>query len=175
MKLETIAQLLGFVAMGVGFLIFQQSSRKRILLLKLICDVLWVTHFAMIGAYSGMAISCIGCFREIVFAFRKEDSKKSNLWLAVFLALGIGSVVLTWKNMWCICSMISTVLSTVAYWQTKSNRIKCLLFLVSISQLVYAISSHSYAAIANEIIAMLSVLIYFIRRYVEHKRSVNLT
>ena len=66
--------------------------------------------------------------------------------------------------------MISVILSTVAYWQTKTERMKLLLFAVTVSQLIYAIRFASYAAIANEVISMLSLLIYFIRTRL-HVRS----
>ena len=165
-----IGQFIGFAAMGLGFLIFQQTERKKMIIIKLICDILWVTHFAMIGAYSGMAISCVGCLREIVFFNKKEGSKKNNILLAVFILLGVLGVCLTWKNIWCILSMISVILSTVAYWQTKTERMKLLLFAVTVSQLIYAIRFASYAAIANEVISMLSLLIYFIRTRL-HVRS----
>ena len=101
---------------------------------------------------------------------KKEGSKKNNILLAVFILLGVLGVCLTWKNIWCIFSMISVILSTVAYWQTKTERMKLLLFAVTVSQLIYAIRFASYAAIANEVLSMLSLLIYFIRTRL-HVRS----
>ena len=133
------------------------------MIIKFFCDILWVAHFALIGAYSGMAVSCVGCFREVVFFHRKENSVKSNIRLFLFIFLGIAGVVLTWKNIFCICSLISTVLSTVAYWQTKSERMKILSLGTAVSQLVYAVRFVSYAALVNEVITLLSILIFFIR------------
>ena len=164
---EIISQGLGFVAVGVGFFLIQQKSRGRILIFKLICDVLWVAHFALIGAYSGMAISCVGCLREIVF-FRKKDGDKGKAMLFVFLGIGVLSTIITWGSIWSVFSLISTVLSTTAYWQTKPNLIKFLLLLVALSQTAYAIASHSYAAILNEAITITSIIIFFVR-YSVHK------
>ncbi len=158
-----IYQLVGFAAMVLGFLIFQQTDRKKMILIKLACDILWVTHFALIGAYSGMAISCVGCLREIIFYHKKENSKKGVFLLTLFLLLGITGVILTWNSIWCICSLISTILSTTAYWQNKTVPMKILLFMTSVSQIIYAIHFVSYSAIANEIITMLSLLIFLFR------------
>ena len=163
------AEILGFSATGIGFFIAQQKSRSRILLIKFICDVLWVTHFALIGAFSGMAISLIGCLREIVFA-KNGESKKNNATYLLFVSIGIGATLIAWESAWSTFSLISTVLSTTAYWQRNPNKIKGLLFIVALSQMTYAIASASYAAIFNETLVIISTLIFF-GRYLYEKRK----
>ena len=64
---EIIAEGLGFLAIGLGFFIFQQKKRDAILLFKLSSDTLWILHFMMLGATSGMILSIAGIMRSIVF------------------------------------------------------------------------------------------------------------
>jgi hypothetical protein len=42
---EIIAEYLGFIAIGIGFLIFQQKTRTGMLAMKLSADILWIIHF----------------------------------------------------------------------------------------------------------------------------------
>lgn len=162
--MKIFGEIAGFLAVAISFFIFQQKDRKRILMFKLICDVLWTTHFALLGALSGMAISGVGILREIVFSrVRKEESKKSSLWLVLFLSINTVSVLLLWNTPWSICSLISSALSTIAFWQTSGTRIKLISLAVCVSQITYAIAMSSYAACFNEVITIMSILIFFIR------------
>ena len=53
--------------MGANIAIYQQKSRKRIFLFKLISDVFWGLRDFLPEAYSGCAIVVIGTVREGIF------------------------------------------------------------------------------------------------------------
>ena len=67
--MKILGEALGFLAVVIGFFVFQQHDRKKILRVRLVCDVLWVTHFGLLGAFSGMAISIVAALRAITFSF----------------------------------------------------------------------------------------------------------
>ena len=160
--MKLFGEAVGFLAVLIGFIVFQQRDRKKILKVKLICDMLWVTHFGLLGAFSGMAISMVAALREITFSrVRKEDG--SNLWLLLFLSINVISVSIAWNSPWSVCSLLSSMLATIAFWQTSTNRIKLLSLIVCASQITYAIAMGSYASSLNELITVTSILIFFIR------------
>lgn len=162
--MKPLGEALGFLAIVVGFILFQQNDRRKILRLKLVCDALWATHFGLLGALSGMAISMVAALREITFSrVRKDGQKKGRLWLLLFLSINILSVVLSWNSPWSLCSLISGLLATTAFWQSSPNRIKVLSLIVCASQITYAIAMRSYAAGINELITVTSILLFFIR------------
>ena len=157
-------EICGGLATALAFLIFQQKKRSRILLLKLICDVLWVLHFFFLQAYSGMAISLVACGREILFSqLGKRSNKKPLPLLFVFLTLNTCSVALTWTGGWSVCSLISGWLGTLAYWQTVPNRIKLISLGVCASQITYAVAIQSRSAFINELITVTSIALFFLR------------
>ena len=95
--MKLLGEALGFIAIFIGFFVFQQKDRKKLLRTKLICDILWATHFGLIGAFSGMAISVVAAFRAITFSsIRRDENRKSILFLFLFeeciFLLGKGKV-----------------------------------------------------------------------------------
>ena len=67
-----VAQCVGFVAMAVALFIYTFHTRKRILLCKLLADLLWVVHYVLLGALSGAVINGINALREGVFYHRDK-------------------------------------------------------------------------------------------------------
>ncbi len=164
MNPKLIAEIIGGIAVAIGFLIFQVKKRSAILLVKLICDVLWCVHFLILGAYTGMVISIVACTREILFArIGNKDGKKPLPLLFVFLILNTCGVVLAWNSIWSICSLISGLLATLAFWQTDPSKIKLFSIFVCASQLTYAIAIGSRSALTNELIASTSIIVFFVR------------
>ena len=162
--MKLFGEAVGFLAVVIGFLVFQQRDRQKILKVRLIGDILWITHFGLLGAFSGMAISMVAALRAIVFSrVRKENNRKGILWLLLFLLINVVSVSIAWNSPWSVCSLISSMLATIAFWQTSTNRIKLISLIVCASQITYAIAMGSYASSLNELITVTSILIFFIR------------
>ena len=162
--LKLVGETVGFLAVITGFVMFQQRRRKGVLVLKIVCDVLWSTHFLLLGAFSGMAISLVGCLRDTTFLLTGGDkSKKKTLWLFVFLSINITCVCLTWKSVWSVCSLISGVLATIAFWSDSPTRTKIISLVVCASQITYALAVGSLAAVFNETIAVISIVLFFVR------------
>ncbi len=163
---KTVAEVCGGIATVIGFLIFQQKDRRRILMMKLICDVLWLLHFLLLGAYSGMVLSVVAAAREITFRILDRRGKRRSIfWLFLFLAANMLLVFSAWNSPWSICSLISGQLATLAFWQSSPQRTKILSLFVCLSQITYAIAVGSYAAVGNEIITLASIGIFFFRYF----------
>ena len=147
--LKIIAECIGFLAVGVGFLIYQQKTKQRLLLLKLCADVLWITHFLLIGATSGMVITVVGACRSIVFLICAMKNKEGNrAILPIFCTVGVFAVLISWKNVYSICSIVSCVLATVGFWQKNPNRTKLFSLAVCISQIIYCLASEEFISMA---------------------------
>lgn len=171
-NLEQIGQLIGFVALGFSLLIFQQKKRGSILAYKLISDTLWTIHHALLFSWSGMVVCIIGCLRSITFVrIGKKSDRTQKIWLFIFLTIGTVLIFLSWKNVWSVFSLISTILATVGYWQKNPNRMKLFMFLVSLSQLTYGTAISSFSMILNEILSLASLIIFFIRTTIKKEAN----
>ena len=170
MTTELVAEMIGFLAIGVGFLIFQQKKRVGILIFKLSSDVLWIIHFLLMGATSGMILSIVGVCRSITFLILALLGKESRpLWLLLFTSAGIGAIILSWKDVYSICSIISCVLATLGYWQKKPINTKIIAVFVCASQITYGFFIGSVSVVVNELITLSSIAIFFGRIWLEKK------
>ena len=154
-----LTQLIGLVGSVISFTSLQSGSRTKILSLQILCCVLWVVHYALLGAYTGVLINILGLGRAMVCAFNDRPWAKSPLWLAFFLVCYAVSPLLTWDGPYCLLLGGAMMLTTVALW-THNMRLARLLYLLnSPLVLVYNLIAQSYSSAAIEVVAFLSFLL----------------
>ena len=144
-----LAYIFGIGAMIALFSIYQQASRKRLLVSKLIADVCWVIHYLCLGAYGGAIPNFVGIFRELVFVNR-ENKKWANLpvWPLVFILTNL---------------LLGSAFVTVALWLKKPILTKILSFPVSTAFLIYDIFVGSVIGVISESISLVSIIIALIK------------
>lgn len=157
------ATLIGALGMGANIAIYQQKSRKQILIFKLISDIFWGLHYFLLHAYSGCAIAVIGMAREGIFINKEKQWAKSRFWLFLFLVISAASAWLTWKNAFSLLPACASMLSVISFWQNKPNLTRFISFPISICMLIYDIVSGSYIGICNEVFTLISAIIGVIR------------
>ena len=153
----------GFLGILCTVIIYQQKSRKNLLISKLISDVVWFLHYFFLGAYSGAAVAAIGMIRELIFVNRDKKWGKSVLWLPVFIIISIICTVLTWKNLFCIFTCVASILSVISFYIGIPKVSRILSFPISGCMLTYDIANLSIAGIINEIMSLTSSFIGYIR------------
>ena len=159
--MDLFIQLIGFVAVAETLMIFQQPTQKRVLIMKLISDVLWAVHFTLLGAYSAAAIAIIGIARETVFLFTEHHRQK---WRILFLAISLASAFLTWKNWFSLLPATASLLSVISFGQKKPRNTKLLAFPISLCMGTYSFMNGSWANVVNEILTVGSAIIGLMRK-----------
>lgn len=79
------AQILGLIGSLLAFTAVQTGSRRKIIGLQLVCCVLWVVQYVLLGAWTGVLINLLGLARGVVCAYNDRPWARSRLWLALFL------------------------------------------------------------------------------------------
>lgn len=153
------AQVIGFIGIAVNMLIYQQKDRTSILKMKFASDILWVVHYFMIGAYTAVAVACLGILREFVFMKRKKPSL-----LAAFLVLGLVSAAVTWKGRVSFLPTAASMLSVLSFYIGIPLVSRIAAFPISALMGTYDIMSGSAAGICNEILTVVSSIFALIFR-----------
>jgi hypothetical protein len=152
-------QFLGLIPSVIAFVALQTGSRKRILICQVICCVLWMIHYGLLGAYTGIAINVVALCRAVVCAFNDKKWASSKLWLAFFLVCFAASPFLTWAGPYCLLFGAAMMLTTGALW-THNMRLTRLLYLCnSPLVLIYNLCARSYSCAIIEVAALISYII----------------
>lgn len=160
-----IAQVFGIGAMICLFSIYQQKERKKLLISKLFADICWVVHYLLLGAYGGMIPNFVGIFRELIFVNREEKKWANSVaWPCIFILINWILGIRSFDVLINILPIAASTFVTVSLWCKKPNLTKIISIPVSATFLIYDIFVGSYVGIINESIAILSIILYFIRR-----------
>lgn len=139
--MNVIAQILGFSAIGISLFVYSRKKREHILSCKLAQDVLWATHYCLLGAYSAMATNLICAARECTFYNQNSKLAKSRIITAAFISFYLLSALFTWKNVFSIFPALSSTFSTLAFRMKDPIKIKLLAIPSSLCTLVYNITT----------------------------------
>jgi hypothetical protein len=159
-----IIWILGIGAMVSLFLSHQSKSRKGILIGKLSADLFWVGHYAFLGAFAGIIPNFVGIFREIIFMNRKKH-KALNVVVCPILFISINLVlgILSFNKWFDALPITASAFVTISLWIDNPKLTKAISIPVSTAFLIYNICVYSYIGIINESIAILSIIIFFIK------------
>lgn len=160
--MNILANIFGLGAMLSLFCIYQQKTRKRIILCKLSADIFWIFHYFCLGAFAGTVPNITGVFREIVF-FNRKDKKwaQSPLWFVLFIAINILLGTRSYRHWYDIVPIVASCFATVALWLDRPNLTKIISAPASASFLLYDIFVGSYMGIVSESISLVSIALYF--------------
>ena len=155
-----LIQLLGFIPSIIAFTALQSGSRKRILTLQILCCILWIAHYALLGAPSAVVTNVIGLGRAFICSFNHRKWASHKGWLVFFLlAYAVATPALGWDGPHCLLLSAAMMLVTVALW-SHDMRLTRLLYLINSSLiLVYNLIARSYSSAIIEVFALISFLI----------------
>ncbi len=156
--------ILGIGAMISLFVSHQQKTRKGILVGKLCADLFWSAHYVCLGAFAGMIPNFIGIFREVVFINRRQYkfAGKSIIPIAFILA-NITLGIISFEEWFDILPILASAFVTFSLWINNPRLTKSISIPVSSAFLIYDVFVHSYMGIINESVAIISIIIFFIK------------
>ena len=141
------------------------------LAIKLLINVIWLGHYAFMGAYSGAVVCVIAVIRELVFVKRDPKNSKGIIWLPIFISMAIVSTVFTWNNAFSILTCIASCIAVVSFFIGKPSLSRIFVFPISSCMLIYDIAFGSVAGIVNECFALTSSMVGIIRHDVKKTRN----
>ena len=155
--------IFGVLGVAANVLIYQQKSSRKILVYKMVSDVLWALHYFFLGAMAGTAVALIGLARETVFYNHEKKWASSRLWLAFFIVLGVVLSLVTGRTLYSLLPAAASALSVISFGLHKPKVTRALAFPVSACMLTYDVLSGSYIGIANEIFTLTSTAVATVR------------
>lgn len=165
--MKTVGEIFGLVAIIVNFLIYQQKERDSLLKVKLLSDLAWTLHYGLLTAFSGMAVCLVGALRETVFILTKDKQDNRKYFLLAFCLISIITSLLTMKDAYGLLPAVASLIAVFSYWQANTTVTKLLGLPISLTMLTYDFVRFSIMGIINEILTIISILIFFIFTYLK--------
>lgn len=158
--LEIAAQIIGYIAIAESVLVFISTKREKILIFKLIDDVLWFFNMLFMGNYTGAVLNAIAVGRELVFYNRGRKKWASHkFWLFFFMAGMLVSPVLTWAGPVSILPSAGSAVAVICFYAQKPIMTKCLAYFSQGAWLAYAILTNNAASTVCNVISLVSATI----------------
>ena len=159
-----IAQAIGFVAMGIAIYSFQAKHRVTMLAMQTVSNLLWMTHYLMLGSMSAVFANLIGTVRNVIYGFRGKykfaDSKiVPTISIIVFLITG----VMTYTTPFDILPTFAMVCASIAFFIKDEKMIRYISVFIALPWLVFGIYAGSIASIVSDGSTLLSIIIAILR------------
>lgn len=173
--IDTVTQCIGIAAMLVSVFSFQCKSQKGIVTVQAISTSMWLIHFTLLGAVSGMLLNALAAIRSVIYANREKHKwAQSVVWAYVFIAASVVIYILTVtvfneedvtaKNL--IFEALPTIgilATTIGFRLNNGFKVRCSQLISSPLWLIYDACSDSVGGTIAEIIALCSVIVGIIR------------
>lgn len=168
--IQLISLLCGALGIAACVSCYQFKTRRNILIVKFIADVLWATHYFLLGAYTGFGANLLCGVRETVYLIDNNE-KRRPFWLIVFMLAGWGSAAITWNGFASLMPVAATTAATYSFWQKKPVVTKIIALSTAVFMLVYDICVLSVPGLVNESLTIISVTIALIHYGIVVKRA----
>ncbi len=163
-----IGQILGGIAIALGFLSYQMKTQKRLLMMQSATSLVFCLHYLLIGATSGMAMNIICIFRNLAYFYRNQKQSKS-LWIPILFAMVLGCVgAISWDGWYTIFLLLGLVINTLCLSFSDPQNVRLSILVTSPMVIVYNVLVLSIGGIVYESVAIISALIGLLR---QHKYS----
>ena len=154
---------LGVLGIVTTIMVYQQKTRKRMLICKLITDIVWILHYWTLGAYSAIAITIVAVLRSIVFLNEDHRWAQSKAWLFIFLAASVVLSLIAWQNAYSALTLTTSLLCIVAYWLAQPRLTRLLSIPAAILTLIYNFIYHSREGVLCEFFIIASAVVGYFR------------
>ena len=164
---------LGILGIITTVMVYQQKERKKMLIWKLITDLVWILHYYLLGGYSACAITVVAIFRSIVFMNNDKKWAQGRKWLYIFLTASLVMSLLAWQGPITLLTLGSSIISIVAYWMPKPGSTRLLTVPAAVLYLTYTILCKSKEGFICELFLLSSTIVGIIRHDIPRRNKKN--
>ena len=161
-----IGNILGYIAVASGLVIFISVKRSRILALKIVSDSLFLLHELCLGLFSGAALHFIAVVRSLIFYHRgRRKWADAPIWLILFIAVTLISPILTWQGPISLLPSIGSVICVFSYYVTSTWLLRIFSFFGEGLWLLYGVFCGSIPIVLFGVVALISLSIGMFREF----------
>ena len=164
-----ISQIFGFIAFVISLVAYHRKKKEKIFKTMMLANLLDITHYLLLGAYSGCITKVIALVRNEIIILKEKHKKFNNvIVLIILLAIYFISGILTYESIFSILPILSAMIYLYFVWNGNELVVKKVAFYCYFLWLTYNIFVFSIAGIISNIVSIIST---FIAMYNEKKNK----
>lgn len=154
-----IAQIVGFLGLGLSIVAFQFKKHQNIVLLKLTSELVFSIQYILLGAWTGAVLDFISVIRNFLFY---KFVKKNISTAPVIIIFGLFVVItgfVTFDGVMSLLPIGSKLLTTVSYGMKNERWLRIITLPSCILWIIYNLFVGSYAGALTDTMTLVSLLI----------------
>lgn len=167
---EIIGQILGIVAVLLGFLSYQVKNDKQLMLMQALTSAVFVVHYYLLGAIPGAVLNIICILRNMVYYFKDRKFYKPKLYPILFAVIMFILGLYSSNGIHSVFVISGLVISTVCFSFKEAQNVRKSVLVTCPMVLIYDVIERSYGGVIYESVAMISALLGIIR-YKKNKKA----
>ena len=164
-----IGQILGIIAIILGFISYQVKTQKQLLFMQTSVAAVFGVHYLLIGAYSGMAMNAVGIVRNLVYNGRNQKGSSSRLVPIVFVLIQCVMCALTWEAWYSVFVLFGLTINTYCLSFKNPQNVRKSIFVTSPLVLTYDVLAGSIGGMIYESVSIISAFIGVLRHRKQSK------
>lgn len=162
--MEILAQIMGGIGLIIMAIGMQFRRKKNMLLAQIMTNTCYIIQYFLLGAFTGALTFIVNNIRSTTFYFYSKNRKKPNiLLLFLFSGLAITMGLTTYKNIFSIIPVISSVITTYGAWQKKAKIFRIAIMTSSFILIFHDLYFGAYTGMLSYTLTFSSTLIGFIK------------
>ena len=158
-----IGQIFGIIAVILGFVTYQVRTQKKLLFVQILTTLVFVIHYLLIGAVSGMALNMVAMVRNIVYSRRDLKIFSSKGWPATFAVIMGIMGLLSWQGWYSVFVVLGLVINSLCMAFKDPQKIRKSILVTSPLVLIYDAFALSVGGMIYESVAIVSALVGILR------------
>ena len=165
-----LSQICGGLVFVAVFLALQMSDMKRSLLWQIVCNVLGMLSYVLIGGISGCGIYLVAALQSLVLYLYRRSEMEAPHWLyPIIFAAYMGCSALTFRGTEDIVPGVAALLCAFALIQKNTLHYRLLLLLNGMTWIVYDLVLEAYGMLASHIFVVASAVLGLVRFHILKK------
>ena len=161
--LELCGQILGIVAVVLGFVSYQMKTPRGIISLQLVTALVFSVHYLLIGTVTAALLNFLAGVKCLVYYFRDKRGGKGVWEPVVFCITVVVSTLLTWEGWYSALIMVGLVADTIGLALNDPQKTRGVLFIKSPLCLAYNAIVHSRGGVIYECTVLISASVALVR------------
>ncbi len=158
-----IGQVLGFVAVILGFVSYQVKTAGKLLVLHTATCLVFTLHYFLLGATPAAVLNLVGTVRNIVYRYKGKNPYAEKCAPYVFAGLMLVLGILSWEGMHSVLVVAGLVINTACMAFKDPQNIRKSILVTSPMVLIYDAFEMSVGGMIYESVVIVSSVIGIFR------------